>query len=189
MTAPLTINLTNRGQTWDLINVVFDDGGGAATGYFVYDPAAPGQYLAVNIHVTQAMPVPDPGQSAGPGCAAVLLLPLAERGQADVRKQWEHGLSNGTAKPGDFRPGHSKFVDLSPIQLCTAAYERRDNSSVDRSKRAVYPVHAIIPLANPCAPPPTTISQELFALPENQFNYPPAWYCRVIVSGSVRARQ
>jgi hypothetical protein len=43
-------------------------------------------------------------------------------------------------------------------------------------------------LRNPCAPPPTTISQELFALPENQFNVPPAWYYRVIVSGSVTAQ-
>jgi hypothetical protein len=41
---------------------------------------------------------------------------------------------------------------------------------------------------NPCAPPPTNISQELFALPENQFNVPPAWYYRVIVSGSVTAQ-
>jgi hypothetical protein len=36
-----------------------------------------------------------------------------------------------------------------------------------------------------CTPPLTNISQELFALPENQFGVPPAWYYRVIVSGSV----
>ena len=54
VTAPLTINLTNRGRKWNLNNVVFKDGG-TASGYFVYDPA-PGQYLAVNIQVTQGNP-------------------------------------------------------------------------------------------------------------------------------------
>ena len=54
VTAPLTINLTNRGRTWNLNNVVFKDGG-TATGYFVYDPAT-GQYLAVNIQVTPGTP-------------------------------------------------------------------------------------------------------------------------------------
>ena len=41
VTAPLTINLTNRGRKWNLNNVVFKDGG-TASGYFVYDPAPPG---------------------------------------------------------------------------------------------------------------------------------------------------
>jgi hypothetical protein len=41
---------------------------------------------------------------------------------------------------------------------------------------------------NPCAPPPTTISQELFALPEGPFTVHPEWYYRVIVSGSVTAQ-
>jgi hypothetical protein len=54
VTALLPINLTNRGRRWILNNVVFKDGG-AATGYFMYDPAT-GQYLAVNIHVTQGNP-------------------------------------------------------------------------------------------------------------------------------------
>ena len=56
------------------------------------------------------------GQSAGPISAELVLLPLAER-PADVRKQLEHGLSNVTAKPGDFRPGRSKFVDAAAIQF------------------------------------------------------------------------
>src|SRR5204862_674333 len=54
VTAPLTINLTNRGKKWVLNNVVFKDGG-TARGYFVYD-AATRQYLAVNIQVTQGNP-------------------------------------------------------------------------------------------------------------------------------------
>ena len=41
VTAPLTINLTNRGRKWVLNNVVFNDGG-TASGYFMYDPAHPG---------------------------------------------------------------------------------------------------------------------------------------------------
>ena len=56
VTAPLTINLTNRGRKWNLNNVVFKDGS-RATGYFMYDPAT-GQYLAVNIQVTHANPDP-----------------------------------------------------------------------------------------------------------------------------------
>ena len=63
VTTPLTINLTNRGRKWILNNVVFKDGG-TASGYFVYDPAT-AQYLAVNIQVTQAMPVPDPANPLG----------------------------------------------------------------------------------------------------------------------------
>ena len=47
VTAPLTINLTNRGRKWLLNNVVFKDGG-TASGYFIYDPAT-AKYLAVNI--------------------------------------------------------------------------------------------------------------------------------------------
>ena len=63
VTAPLTINLTNRGRKWVLNNVVFKDGG-KASGYFVYDSAT-AQYLAVNIQVTQATPVPDPANPLG----------------------------------------------------------------------------------------------------------------------------
>ena len=77
VTAPLTINLTNRGRTWDLNNVVFDDGS-RAIGYFTYDPA------------TRAVPgrqypghAPEPRsrseQSTGPISTEPLLLPLAER--------------------------------------------------------------------------------------------------------------
>ena len=40
-----------------------------------------------------------------------------------------------------------------------------------------------------CTPPPENISQELFALPDNPFGVPPAWYYRVIVSGTVTTAQ
>ena len=63
VTAPLTINLTNRGRTWDLNNVVFNDGS-RAIGYFTYDPAT-GQYLDVNIQVTRGNPDPDPDNPLG----------------------------------------------------------------------------------------------------------------------------
>jgi hypothetical protein len=39
-----------------------------------------------------------------------------------------------------------------------------------------------------CTPPPGTISQELFALPDNPFFVAPVWYYRVIVSGTVTAQ-
>ena len=54
--------------------------------------------------------------------------------------------------------------------------------------RAVLPRTALITLRRRARRRRTNISQELFALPENQFNVPPAWYYRVIVSGSVRAQ-
>ena len=57
VTAPLTINLTNRGRTWDLNNVVFDDGS-RAIGYFTIKT---GQYLRVNIQVRRPDPDPDLG--------------------------------------------------------------------------------------------------------------------------------
>ena len=87
VTAPLTINLTNRGRKWNLNNVVFKDGG-TATGYFVYDPAT-GQYLAVNIQVTHAIPDPDPTNPLGHAPAGPVLLPLAERAQC--RRSWTTG--------------------------------------------------------------------------------------------------
>ena len=98
VTAPLTINLTNRGRKWVLNNVVFKDGG-TANGYFIYDPAT-GKYLAVNIRVT---PGPDPNNPMGHAPQDLYYLPLAERVQADFRGRLEHGLSDVPAKPGDFR--------------------------------------------------------------------------------------
>ena len=126
VTAPLTINLTNRGRKWNLNNVVFNDGG-TANGYFVYDPAT-GQYLAVNIQVTHAIP-DDPNNPLGHAPEDLYYYPWPNGFNADVRRQLEHGIPDVTAKPGDFRPGHSTIVDAAAIQFRTGAYERgRDNS-------------------------------------------------------------
>ena len=94
-----------------------------ASGYFVYEPGDPGQYLAVNIRVTHAIP-DDPNNPLGHVPEDLVPLPLAERVHADVRRRLEHGLPDVTAKPGDFRPEHSTIVDAAAIQFRTGAYER-----------------------------------------------------------------
>jgi hypothetical protein len=185
VTAPLTINLTNRGRKWVLNNVVFKDGG-TANGYFVYDSATR-QYLAVKIQVT-------PGNPADPA------NPLGQYPQNWYYYPW----------PNADRP---TFVnnDLSKASVMVLQNPVTSGLGIPNSwtllqfnfKQALTNAGGTIPLVvdpnagytpycdntprNPCAPPPPTISQELFALPENQFNVPPAWYYRVIVSGSVTA--
>jgi hypothetical protein len=50
-----------------------------------------------------------------------------------------------------------------------------------------YTEYCLSDLSPACVPPPTTISQERFALPENPWVVSAFWY-RVIVSGSVTAQ-
>ena len=114
VTAPLTINLTNRGTKWVLNNVVFKDGG-KASGYFVYDPAT-AQYLAVNIQVTHALP-DDPNNPLGHSPEDLYYYPWPNGSMPTFVDRSEHGLPHVTAKPGDFRPGHSTIVDAAAIQL------------------------------------------------------------------------
>ena len=53
---------------------------------------------------------------------------------------------------------------------------------------APYTPHCAHNPSPTCTPPRVDISQELFALPDNPFGVPPAWYYRVIVSGTVTAQ-
>ena len=124
VTAPLTINLTNRGRRWNLNNVVFNDGG-TATGYFVYDPATAGQYLAVNIHVTQATPVPDPANPLGQDAQQFYYYPWPNADRPTFVNNGSTASLMALQNPVTSGLGIPNSWTLSAIQLCTAAYATR----------------------------------------------------------------
>jgi len=184
VTAPLTINLTNRGRRWNLNNVVFKDGG-SASGYFVYDPAT-AQYLAVNIQVTQGNP-PDPTSPLGQDAQQFYYYPSPSDQPTFVNNSstaslmaLQNPVTSGLGIPNSWTLLQFNF--RQPLTNAGGTIPLLVDPNVQ------YTPYCDNTPRNPCAPPPTTISQELFALPENQFNVPPAWYYRVIVSGSVTAQ-
>jgi hypothetical protein len=183
VTAPLTINLTNRGKKWVLNNVVFKDGG-TANGYFVYDPAT-AQYLAVNIQVT---PAPDPANPLGHGTQAFYYYPWPNGMKATFVNASSTASLMALQNPvtGDINSPPSwtllQFIFAQPLTNAGGTIPLVINPNVPYT-----PYCSANPGPN-CTPPPANISQELFALPENFFNVRPAWYYRVIVSGSVTAQ-
>jgi hypothetical protein len=186
VTAPLTINLTNRGRKWVLNNVVFKDGA-TASGYFVYDPAT-AQYLAVNIQVTQATPVPDP------------FNPLGQAPQKFYYYPWPNGdmptfVNNGsTSSLMALQNPVTSGLNIPPswtlLQFSFAQALTNAGGTIPLviNPNVPYTPHCANNPSPTCTPPPGNISQELFALPDNPFGVPPAWYYRVIVSGSVTAQ-
>jgi len=181
VTTPLTINLTNRGRKWNLRNVVFKDGG-SASGYFVYDPAT-GEYLAVNIQVTQAMPVPDPANPLGQDPQKFYYYPSPSDQPTFVNNSSTASLMalQNPVTSGLGRPNSWTYLQFNFAQPLTNA---GGIIPLEVDPNAQYTPYCDNN-QSPCAPPPTTISQELFALPEGPFTAHPEWYYRVIVSGSV----
>jgi hypothetical protein len=185
VTAPLTINLTNRGRKWVLNNVVFKDGG-TANGYFVYDPAT-AQYLAVNIQVTPGVP-PDP------------LNPLGNSTQAFYYYPWPNGMKAtfvNTASTASLMAVQNPVTAGSGIPpswtMLRFDFAQALTNAGGTIPLIINPNVAYTPYcsANPspaCTPPPANVSQELFALPDNIWNVQPAWYWRLVVSGSVTAQ-
>ena len=183
VTAPLTINLTNRGRKWVLNNVVFKDGT-TANGYFVYDPAA-AEYLAVNI---QVMPGPDQAN------------PLGHPPQNQYYYPWPYALrptfvnASSTASLMALQNPVTSGLGIPPSwTLLRFDFAQPLTNAGGTIPLVVNPNVAYTPYCwiNPwptCTPPPENISQELFALPDNIWNVRPAWYWRVIVSGSVMAQ-
>jgi hypothetical protein len=181
VTAPLTLNLTNRGRKWVLNNVVFKDGG-TANGYFTYDPAT-GKYLDVNIRVTQG-PGSDPNS------------PLGHAPQDLYYYPWPNGdmpTSVDDASTASLMSVRNPVTNL-PISWTTLQFNFAQplTNAGGTIPLLVNPIVAYTPyclsdLLPTCTPPPLNISQERFALPENPWVVS-AFYWRVIVSGTVTAQ-
>ena len=184
VTAPLTINLTNRGKKWNLNNVVFKDGG-TANGYFVYDPAT-AQYLAVNIQVTQGNPA-DPASPLGQDLQQFYYYPSPSDRPTFV-SNWSTASLMSLQNPVTSGLGIPNSWTLLQFNFAQPLTNAGGTIPLVSTQTAYTPYCAHNP-SQTCTPPLTNISQELFALPENQFNVPPAWYYRVIVSGSVTTAQ
>jgi hypothetical protein len=181
VTAPLTLNLTNRGRKWVLNNVVFKDGG-TASGYFTYDPAT-GQYLDVNIRVTQ-----------GPGSDPT--SPLGHTPEDLYYYPWPNGdmPTNVDASSTAATMSVRNPVTNLPISWTTLRFDFAQplTNAGGTIPLVVNPIVAYTPycrsdLLPECTPPPANISQERFALPENPWVVS-AFYWRVIVSGTVTAQ-
>jgi hypothetical protein len=183
VTAPLTINLTNRGRKWVLNNVVFKDGT-TVNGYFVYDPAT-AQYLAVNI---QVMPGPDQAN------------PMGHPPQDQYYYPWPYALrptfvnASSTASLMVLQNPVTSGLGIPPsytlLQFNFAQPLTNAGGTIPLviDPNVFYTPYCAINPWPTCTPPPANISQELFALPDNIWNVQPAWYYRVIVSGSVTAQ-
>jgi hypothetical protein len=179
VTAPLTINLTDRGRKWVLNNVVFKDGR-TANGYFIYDAVA-GQYLAANILVTDA---PDPTNPLGKPPQNLYYYPWPNGSKPTV-------LDGGSTASVVYlkNPVTDLPISWTTLQFNFAQPLTNAGGTIPLvvNPAVVYTPYCLSDLSPTCVPPPTTISQERFALPENPW-VTPAFYYRVIVSGSVVAQ-
>jgi hypothetical protein len=182
VTAPLTINLTNRGRTWDLNNVVFKDGG-RADGYFTYDPAT-GQYLDVNIQVTQGNP-PDPNSPLGQAPQNLYYYPWPNGFMPTFVDDWSTASEMALQNPVTNTPVSwtaLQFNFRQPLTNAGGTIPLLVDPNVD------YTPYCTEDYSPTCTPPPANISQERFALPDNLYNVVPGFFYRVVVSGSVTAR-
>jgi len=175
VTAPLTINLTNRGRKWVLNNVVFKDGG-TASGYFIYDPAT-GQYLAVNIQVT---PGPDPNNPMGHAPQKFYYYPWPNT-------DWPTFVNN-TSTASVMRlqnPVTNIPVSWTLLQFNFAQPLTNAGGTIPLiiNPNVAYTPYCTYDPSPTCTPPPANISQERFSLPDNLYGVVTAFYYRVIVAG------
>ena len=151
----------------------------------MYDSAS-GQYLAVNIHVTQGTP-PDPTSPLGQDAQQFYYYPwpnadrptFVNNGSRDSLMALQNPVTSGLGIPNSWTLLQFNF--RQPLTNAGGTIPLWIDPNVQ------YTPYCAHNPSQTCTPPPTNISQELFTLPENQFNVPPAWYYRVIVSGSVTA--
>jgi hypothetical protein len=184
VTTPLTVNLTNRGRKWNLNNVVFKDGG-TASGYFVYDPAT-GQYLAVNIRVTHALP-DDPNNPLGHAPEDLYYYPWPNGSMPTFVDDWSTASLMSLQNPVTSGLNIPPSWTLLQFNFAQALTNAGGTIPLVIDPNVPYTPYCASNPSPTCTPPREDISQELFALPDNPFGVPPAWYYRVIVSGSVTA--
>jgi hypothetical protein len=180
VTAPLTINLTNRGRKWVLNNVVFKDGG-TATGYFTYDPAT-GQYLDANIQVT---PGPDPNNPLGHAPQNLYYYPWPNGMMATFVDNWSTASQMALQNPVTNTPVSWTYLQFNFAQALTNA---GGTIPLVVNPNVAYTPYCTEDYSPTCTPPPGNISQENFALPDNLYGVVPGFFYRVVVSGSVTAQ-
>jgi hypothetical protein len=180
VTTPLTINLTNRGRTWILNNVVFDDGG-TATGYFTYDPAT-GQYLDVNIQVT---PGPDPNNPLGHAPQNLYYYPWPNGFMPTFVDNWSTASEIALQNPVTNVPVSWTALQFNFAQPLTNA---GGTIPLVVNPNVPYTPFCTEDYSPTCTPPPVGISQERFALPDNLYGVPTGFFYRIVVSGSVTAQ-
>ncbi len=180
VTAPLTINLTNRGRKWVLNNVAFKDGG-TATGYFTYDSAT-GQYLDVNIQVT---PGPDPNNPLGQDPQNLYYYPWPNGTMATFVDNWSTASEMALQNPVTNTPVSWTYLQFNFARALTNA---GGTIALVVNPNVAYTSYCTEDYAPTCTPPPGTISQESFALPDNLYGVQTGFFYRVVVSGSVTAQ-
>jgi hypothetical protein len=180
VTAPLTIDLTNRGRKWVLNNVVFKDGG-TANGYFTYDPAT-GQYLDVNIRVT---PGPDPNNPMGHPPEDLYYYPWPNGTMATFVDDWSTATLMSLQNPVTVIPASWTLLQFNFAQPLTNA---GGTIPLVINPNVAYTPYCTYDPSPTCTPPPANISQERFALPDNLYGVVTAFYYRTIVSGTVTAQ-
>ena len=183
VTAPLTINLTNRGRKWVLNNVVFKDGS-TASGYFVYDPAT-AKYLAVNIQVTAG---PDPYNPLGHSPQNLYYYPWPNGFMPTFVDDWSTASLMSLQNPVTSGLNIPPSWTLLQFNFAQALTNAGGTIPLVINPNVPYTPYCAINPSPTCTPPPGNISQELFALPDNPFGVPPVWHYRVIVSGTVTAQ-
>jgi len=172
VTAPLTINLTNRGRKWNLNNVVFKDGA-KATGYFTYDPATR-QYLDVNIKVTPGLVDPQ----------SLYYYPWPNGFLATFVNNSSTASEMALQNPVTNTPVSWTYLQFNFKQPLTNA---GGTIPLVVDPNVAYTPYCTEDYAPTCTQPPATISQERFALPDNLYGVVPGFYYRVIISGTVTA--
>jgi len=182
VTAPLTINLTNRGRTWHLNNVVFRDGG-TANGYFTYDPAT-GQYLDANIQVTQGNPA-DPNNPLGQAPQNLYYYPWPNGFNATFVSNSSTASKMALQNPVTNTPVSWTYLQFNFAQPLTNA---GGTIPLVVNPNVFYTPYCTEDYAPTCTRPPGDISQERFALPDNLYGVPTGFFYRVVVSGSVTAQ-
>jgi hypothetical protein len=179
VTAPLTINLTNRGRKWVLNNVTFK-GGGTASGYFIYDPAT-AKYLAVNIRVT---PGPDPLNPLGHAPQDLYYYPWPNGFKATFVDDWSTATLLSLQNPVTEWPPSWTLLQLNFARALTNA---GGTIALVTNPNVAYTSYCIDNTPLLCTPPPANISQELFAMPPSGVAAS-GYYFRVIASGTVTAQ-
>jgi hypothetical protein len=180
VTAPLTINLTNRGRKFVLNNVAFK-GGGTASGYFIYE-AATGKYLAANIQVT---PGPDPLNPLGHPPQNLYYYPWPNGFNQTILNDWSTASLLSLQNPiGSGFPPSWTLLQFNFAQPLTQA---GGTVALVTNPNVVFTAYCKDNLPVLCTPPPANISQELFALPP-AWGYNSGFHFRVIASGTVTAQ-
>ena len=173
MTAPLTVNLTNRGRKWILNNVVFKDGGTANGCSRLYDPAT-AQYLAVNIRVTPIIP-DDPNNPLGHAPQDLYYFPWPNGSMPTFVDNWSTASLMSLQNPVTSGLNIPPSWTLLQFNFAQALTNAGGMIPLVIDPNVPYTPSCAHNPSPACTPPRERHFQELFALPDNPFGVPPVW--------------